>query len=228
VARLLDGDSIRAITFDLYDTLFDERSIVDFAEQGFPGKGERLVALWQHKRQEYAWLTSLMERYEDSWKLSGRALEFAAKSLGISLDAEQKEALLRASLELEPFPEAAQALNDLNSYRLAILTNASPPMFNPPLGNSGFADSFDAVFSSHEVQTYMPDPRVYRLAERKLGLVPERLLLVSAQPCDVNGAKSCGMQACWVNRKGAQWNGLGFVPDMTVGDLRELVEIVNA
>lgn len=228
MARFLRGNGIRAITFDVYQTLFDEDLVVDLADLLFPGKGMQLVSLWQRKQQEYAWVVSLMERHEDYWKLTDQALQFAAKAEGISLGFEQKESLLRAFLEQEPFPETAQALHDLQSYRLAILTNASPSMLAPLLENSGFADSFNGVFSAHEVKTFMPDPRVYRLAERRLGLVPEHLLLVSAHPSDVNGAKSCGLQACWVNRKGAQWDGLGFVPDMTVGDLRELVEIVNA
>lgn len=228
MARLLHGDGIKAIALDVYETLFDIRAVVDLAEQLFPGKGGRLVALWQRKQQEYAWIVSLMERYEDYWKLTERALQYSAKTAGITLGKEQKELLLQAFLEQEPYPEVAQAVGDLRPYRLSILTNASPAMLDPLLANSGFADNFSGVFSAHEVKTYMPDPRVYRLAERKLGLVPERLLLVSACPADVNGAKSCGLQACWVNRKGAQWDGLGFVPDMTVGDLRELVEIVNA
>lgn len=228
MARFLDDNGIRGIVFDSYGTLFNVQSVMERCDQMFPGEGRELAILWRRKQLEYTWLLSLMERYEDFWKVTDRALLFAVKALEIPLTHDQKEALLNATLDLEYFTEVGQAISDLASYRLAILSNGSPLMLKALADKNGFANTFDAIISADEVRTYKPDPRVYRLAERKLGLVPERLLLVSAHSFDVNGAKACGMQACWVNRKGGQWDSLGFLPDMTVGDLRELVEILNA
>lgn len=228
MARFLDDNGIRGIVFDSYGTLFDVQSVVDRCEQMFPGGGRELAILWRRKQLEYSWLLSLMEQYEDFWKVTDRALRFAAKALEIPMAPDQKEALLNATLNLEYYTETGQALSDLASYRLAVLSNGSPFMLKALAEKNGFASTFDAIISADEVHTYKPDPRVYRLADRKLGLAPERLLLVSAHAFDVNGSKACGMQACWVNRKGGQWDSLGFLPDMTVGDLRELVEILNA
>lgn len=57
------NDTIRAIAFDAYGTLFDVYSVGALAEQLFPGKGEALTALWRLKQIEYSFLRTLSNRY---------------------------------------------------------------------------------------------------------------------------------------------------------------------
>jgi 2-haloacid dehalogenase len=52
----------RAFVFDAYGTLFDVHSVAP----------DRLALsqLWRQKQLEYTWLRSLMNRYEDFWRVT--------------------------------------------------------------------------------------------------------------------------------------------------------------
>ncbi|HET9855077.1 MAG TPA: HAD-IA family hydrolase, partial [Methylomirabilota bacterium] len=85
----------RAFVFDAYGTLFDVHSIVDVARTIAPDP-QALSLLWRQKQLEYTWLRSLMERYEDFWVVTGQALRFAMRRLGITATEAQVAALMDA------------------------------------------------------------------------------------------------------------------------------------
>ena len=49
----------KAVLFDAYGTLFDVHSLIDMAEQLFPGRGHKLVLLWRDKQIEYSRLLTM-------------------------------------------------------------------------------------------------------------------------------------------------------------------------
>jgi epoxide hydrolase-like predicted phosphatase len=56
-----------------------------------------------------------------------------------------------------------------------------------------FAVLFDAVVISGEVGLRKPDPAIYRLAAQRLGVAPERLVLVDDLPGNLKPARALGM-----------------------------------
>src|SRR5262249_41181583 len=82
----------RAYLFDAYGTLFDVHSVIE-AARAITDDPAALSALWRQKQLEYTWLRSLMDRYEDFWRVTEDALLFALRRLGIAADEGRVHAL---------------------------------------------------------------------------------------------------------------------------------------
>jgi 2-haloacid dehalogenase len=208
----------RAFVFDAYGTLFDVHSIVDTARAITPDP-QALSLLWRQKQLEYTWLRSLMERYEDFWVVTGQALRYAMRRLGITATEAQVATLMDAYLTLLPFPEVPSALRALAGTPLAILSNGSPRMLESAVRSSGLDGVFAHVLSVDAVAMYKPSPRVYEMASRALGVEPAEILFVSSNGWDVAGASSFGFRTCWCNRANAPAEELEVTPDYEVDRL---------
>ena len=208
----------RAFVFDAYGTLFDVHSVVEAARAITPDP-QALSLLWRQKQLEYTWLRSLMGRYEDFWLVTGQALRFAIRRLGVAAGEAHIEALMSAYLTLHPFPEVPDALRALRSMPRAILSNGSPHMLESAVRSSGLAGAFDHVLSVDAVGVYKPSPRVYELAPLALGLTPGEIVFVSSNGWDVAGAAAYGFTTCWCNRANAPAEELDMTPDYEVDRL---------
>ena len=208
----------RAFVFDAYGTLFDVHSVTE-AARSLTADPHALSLLWRQKQLEYTWLRSLMGRYEDFWIVTGHALRFALRRLGITAGEAQVEALMGAYLTLSPFPEVATALAALRDRPLAILSNGSPAMLDAAVRSSGLAGVFAHVLSVDAVQVYKPSPRVYELAPRALMLAPAEIVFISSNAWDVAGAAAFGFTTCWCNRANAPAEELDVTPDYEVDRL---------
>jgi 2-haloacid dehalogenase len=213
----------RAFVFDAYGTLFDVHSVVE-AARAVTSDPQTLSNLWRQKQLEYTWLRSLMGRYEDFWVVTGQALRFALRRLGIAAGEAQVEALMSAYLTLSPFPEVPSALRALAGTPLAILSNGSPLMLERAVHSSGLAGAFAHVLSVDEVRVYKPSPRVYELAPRALGMTPGEIVFVSSNGWDVAGAAAFGFTTCWCNRANAPAEELEIAPDYEVDRLDAIAE----
>ena len=213
---------LAALVFDAYGTLFDVHSVVERCERLFPGRGAELSRLWRSKQLEYSWLRSLMGRHEDFWRLTGGALSFACRSLGLACPEQVHEELMAAYLRLETFPEVKGALADLSRVPLAILSNGAPEMLRAVVEHQGLADTFTAVISVEEARIFKPHPSVYALAPGRLGVPKEAVGFVSANSWDVAGAATFGLQAFWINRTGSPAEDLPGRPLQVLRSLDEL------
>lgn len=218
---------IKALVFDAYGTLFDVHSVISLCNQLFPDQGVALSQLWRAKQLEYTWLYSLMGRYQDFWEVTEKALVYACKALNLPCQPSSRARLMDAYLHLDPFPEVRTALHALSRYVLAILSNGSPQMLKAVVESAGMEGVFAQVISADEVRIYKPSPAVYQLAPQELGLDRASLGFVSANSFDVIGAGTFGFWTCWVNRSGATVDELGIRPDVTVGQLTDLTNVVK-
>src|SRR5499425_3180641 len=118
---------VKGLLFDAYGTLFDVHSVIE-AGRAITTDPQALSTVWRSKQLEYTWLRSLMGRYEDFWAVTGAALRFAVRRLGLQASEAQLARLLDAYLSLACFPEVAEALRRLEGRPRAILSNGSPAM----------------------------------------------------------------------------------------------------
>jgi len=220
--------SIRALVFDAYGTLFDVQA-VSKACAAVTAEPAQFVALWRAKQLEYAFLRALMRRYADFWSVTRDALRYAAAATSTPLTAEQGDLLMEAWYRVAPFPDVEPALRELSArgLPLAILSNGGPQMLARLLAATGLAQYFQALLSVDEVRTYKPDPAVYVLAKRTLGIRRADLLFVSSNFWDVAGAHAFGLRVCWVNRGGAQPDQLAVQPDHLLTSLSDLPELAG-
>ena len=216
----------RAFVFDAYGTLFDVHSVMEAARAVTPDP-QALSQLWRQKQLEYTWLRSLMGRYQDFWLVTGQALRFALRRLGITAAESQIEALMSAYLTLSPFPEVPNALRALRGRPLAILSNGSPHMLESAVRSSGLGAAFDHVLSVDAVGVYKPSPLVYDLAVRAFGLPASEILFVSSNAWDVAGAGAYCFMTCWCNRTNMPADELDVTPDYEVDRLDAILERIG-
>ncbi|MGC8491288.1 MAG: haloacid dehalogenase type II [Syntrophobacteraceae bacterium] len=221
-------DGIKGCVFDAYGTLFDFNSAVAHCREVPKEKADRLSGIWREKQLQYTWLRSLMGRHEDFWQVTGDALDYAMKSLGID-DKALRERLMNLYKTLEPFPEASGALERLKSggLKAAILSNGTPQMLQSAVESAGIAHLLDAVLSVEAAGIYKPHPSVYRLATDFLSLRTEEICFVSSNAWDAHGASAFGFKVVWCNRYGQGREILPGAPDAEVSSLAEIPAILG-
>lgn len=216
--------TLKAVVFDLYGTLFDVYSVRTQCEHIYPGHGDVLGKMWRQKQLEYTWMRTLMGQYRDFEGATLDALRYTCGSLGLPLDAAAEAHLCGAYLQLAPFPDVPQALQQLRAAGLktAILSNGSRHSIQQVVGNSGLAGAFDHLISVDEIRLFKPHPAVYQLAVETLGLAKPEILFVSCNSWDATGAKYFGYPVCWINRSGGVFDQLGVLPNTTRSDIADL------
>jgi 2-haloacid dehalogenase len=192
--------TIKAVVFDAYGTLYDTQSVAAVTEQAFPGYGEIVTQIWRIKQLEYSWLRSLMRRYEDFSVVTRESLLYTLRILGLKHDDKMLERIMEKYLHLDLYPDAAAALADMRSRKLAILSNGSPKMLNALVRNSGLDRVLDATISIDSQKVFKPAPDAYSLIETVLGVSPAEVLFVSSNPWDACGAKAFGLNVAWIER----------------------------
>jgi len=220
----------RAVLFDAYGTLFDVYSVALLAEQLFPGNGDRLAQLWRDKQIEYTHLVSMAGRYQPFWDLTRAGLRFAARRLGLALDATGEQRLMNQYRHLSAFPENLDVLSALKQRGIpaGILSNGDPAMLQVAVKSAGFAGLLDPVLSVHGVKRYKTDPAAYALGPQALALPAREILFVSSNGWDAIGATWYGYTTLWVNRGGAPLDELDAEPARTGRSLRDVLDFFPA
>lgn len=224
--RMLEG--IKGCVFDAYGTLFDFNSAAARCRDDLGGKADALSKIWREKQLQYTWLRSLMGRHSDFWQVTGDALDFAMKSLGIR-NRGLWEKLMGLYKTLDVFPEVPATLEQLKSggFKTAILSNGSPEMLLSVVNGTGITHLLDSVLSIEEAGIYKPHPSVYKLAVDSLSIGAQAICFVSANAWDAHGASAFGLKVIWCNRYGQEKEILPGAPDVEVSTLAEIPGILG-
>ena len=224
------ADPIRAIAFDAYGTLFDVHAVTSLAERLFPGRGEALSLLWRERQLEYSRLRTLSDRYAPFWQVTGDALRFACRKLGLAADAAAEQALMDQYARLSAFPENLEALRALHAMGvpLAILSNGDPRMLAAAVRGAGMDGLFAHLLSADAVRRFKTAPEVYALAPAAFGVPAGQILFVSSNGWDACGAAWYGFESFWINRAGAPAEELGVAPAASGRLLTDVVAHVRA
>jgi putative hydrolase of the HAD superfamily len=222
---------IKAITFDLDDTLWDVWPVVERAEQllhdwlgaRYPRIPERFTPL--ELRELCGEIAAARpEIAHDRTRLRKDALQLAAMRTGhLEFDVEAAFAVFYVARNaVELFEEVRPALERLaQRYTLASLSNG-----NADLRLIGLDDVFSFSLNAIEVGAAKPDPLMFELACRRLGVQPEQVVHVGDDPeHDVRGAANAGLRTVWLNRSGRDWPG-GPRADVEIGSLVELEAVL--
>ncbi|MCU0806754.1 MAG: HAD family hydrolase [Candidatus Contendobacter sp.] len=222
---------IKAITFDLDDTLWDIWPVVERAEQllhhwlavRYPRIPERFTPL---ELRELSGEVSAIrpEIAHDRTLLRKEALWLAARRTGYAeFDVEGAFAVyFVARNAVEPFAEVRPTLERLaRRYALASLSNG-----NADLRLIGLDDLFSVSLNAIEVGAAKPESLMFEEVCRLLGTPPARIVHVGDDPeHDVRGGQNAGFRTVWVNRTGRGWPG-GLPADAEISDLAELEAVL--
>ena len=99
------------------------------------------------------------------------------------------------ALVFEPVPGAPEALDMLRAQdlRLGVVANWDCALPGH-LDRLGLLDRFDTVVTSARAGVPKPDPAIFELALRELGVTADRALHVGDEPCDEEGALAAGLR----------------------------------
>jgi putative hydrolase of the HAD superfamily len=195
-------DGVRAVLFDLDDTLFPHDAWSEGMWDALAG------AAAAHGVEPGALLRTL--RAATSRDAEGaEAVEHAldcADHAGISV-APLLDVLHRfRSPTLAPYPWVPNALARLRAdVRIGLVTDGDPRVQRGKLDALGLGDAFDVVVFSDELgrEFRKPHPMPFRLALTRLDVAPEHAVMVGDRPdLDVAGAAAAGIRAIRV-RTGA-------------------------
>ena len=203
---------ISALTFDLDDTLYDNRPVIDrtmheslaFVRSYHPSLSQFDAHELNQLRQTL--LASEPEIYHDVTVWRHRALELGMRNAGLSAD----EAKAGADAAMEHFAQwrsrvdVPQETHDTlaklaEKWPLVAITNgnARPELF-------GLSDYFRFVLRAGPDGRSKPFADMYHLAAERLNLPLGHILHVGDDlTTDVAGSLRCGMQACWIKPQGA-------------------------
>jgi 2-haloacid dehalogenase len=218
------------LTFDVYTALFDvEGSLTPVVRDalGASADAREIVRAWRRKQLEFVLISGSLQRGHVSFAtLTRRALDYVLGREGRELGEGVRRDLVQAWDRLQPWPEAAPVLSELQArgHRLALLSNGDYAMLQALAARLPVA--WQAIFASDRAHAYKPNPTVYLVPLRTLGLAPTQVLHVAGSATDVMGAKAAGLPCVWSNRHHDLIVDPALMADREIADLRGLLDLV--
>jgi putative hydrolase of the HAD superfamily len=213
---------VRAVIFDLWDTL------ADFDLEAAQASERRIAERvgMPHDRFRELW------RAQDRARYVGSVAE-AFRSIGVAEEVVPELVEVRmevARRALVPRPGATETLRELRGrgLRLGLISVCSEEV--PALWeDSGFAGQFDSTVFSCSVGLTKPDPRIYRLACDELGVEAGDCLFVGDGANDeLAGAERVGMRAVLIHRPHEEpfWDDVKDWPGPRITSVPEVLDLL--
>jgi 2-haloalkanoic acid dehalogenase type II len=223
------GD-LRAVAFDLDNTLWDVGPVILRAEQRLhewlrencPRIAER-VSIEEMRAARERLARSEPHNAHDFTYLRITALAAHARECGYDAEVAERafEVFFAARNELQLYADVQPALQSLRTrYTLASLSNG-----NADLELIGLASLFSVSLNARQIGAAKPHPRCFEHLARDLRLEPPNILYVGDDPfLDIEAARAAGLRTAWMNRGHTPWPASLEPADFDVGDCRQLAE----
>lgn len=227
--------AIRAMTFDLDDTLYDNRPVIANLEQQMvawmakhhPVSGSHPVAWWIELKQALAQQRPALKHDVTLWRF--KQIEQGLKLLGY----DEQNAFLAAHQAIE---EVLRLRNQIDvpqeTHRVLALLSEKMPLIAITNGNAdpqkiGLGHYFQTVLKAGPDGFAKPFPDLFDRAQHILGVERSSILHVGDHlVTDVYGAWKNGFSSCWINDQNCQLFKAGkarILPDIEVAHLAELI-----
>jgi len=223
---------VRAICFDLDNTLWDvwpviiraEQKMYDFLAQRYPRVvASMTVEMMRAAREQTA--AAYPQMAHDFTFLRKQTLRDHAREFGYAeaMAEEAFDAFIQARNEVDLYDDVLPALERLRArYRLFTASNG-----NADLARIGLAHFFERTVAARHVGALKPDPAIFHKVIEGTDLQAGEVVYVGDDPhLDVVGARGAGMQAIWIDRQGVRWPAEIAPPAHTIRSLAELSEVL--
>jgi len=223
---------LRAVAFDLDNTLWDVGPVIVRAEQflhawlreNCPRITERLsVEDMRAARERLA--RSEPHNAHDFTYLRITTLAAHARECGYEEGVAERafEVFFAARNDLQPYPDVQPALERLRTrYAVASLSNG-----NADLERIGLARLFSVSLNARQVGVAKPHLYCFQKLALDLRLEPREILYVGDDPfLDVQAARAAGLRTAWMNRSQAPWPANLEPADVNVADCVQLADLL--
>jgi len=225
---------IRAITFDLDDTLWPFAPISERIENALhawflehsPRTAERFPISEMRALRERVF-AEFPEHAHDLGLLRRLTIERALRESGDdpALASAAYAIFFRERNRVDFYPDALDGLRRISArWPIAALTNG-----NADLAVIGIASLFQFQLGAREYGAPKPDAGLFLEACRRLGMAPAEVMHVGDHPeMDIAGAANAGLRTCWIDRGDHTWpDGLRHA-DVRVTTLTALADWLEA
>ena len=214
------------IAFDVNETLLSLAPIRTKLEGIFgedPPMGE-----WFARMLHGSLVANAIDNYRSFGDIGVESLLTVAVKRGLSLRGEDAVDVVAEMMSLPPHPDVPGALERLHDvgFVMVALTNGSTVVATDQIKNAGLEPYLQRVISVEEVGRFKPDPIPYLHAAAVMGVSIGDLTLVAAHDWDCAGATAAGAGTVFVKRPGAVWSIPADMPDVVVGDIADLADLL--
>ena len=225
--------AIKAITFDLDDTLWEIAPVITRAEcalyewlcRHYPRIAEHYsIDSLRALRQQI--VRDNPQHAHNVTYLRKESLRRAAQQCGYDGDVVAEaawEVFIEARHAVTMFDDVVPVLERLStSYRLGVLSNG-----NADIARLGLRHLFTFSLSAVQVGSAKPDRAMFARACELFDVTPAELVHVGDHPeHDIQGASAAGLRTVWINRAQLPWPG-GDRPDAEIRSLAELEALLQ-
>lgn len=204
----IDPRSIKALTFDMQGSLLDFYStIVDVGTRITDGRGVHadwsdLLDRWRHAyRDELNGIIAGTSPWKSTDAIYRSTLDPLLDGLawGTVISSQDRDQLSAAWSTLQPWPDTRPGLARLRTqFKLSTLSNGSMASIVNIVKTHDLP--FDCVLTAELVNSSKPDPRVYALAQKSLGVRADQILMVACHKYDLAAAKAFGFKVAFIPR----------------------------
>jgi len=125
------------------------------------------------------------------------------------------------------YPGVEEALAQLKSYPLAVLTNKPAAVSEEILEGLGLARYFRKIYGGNSFETKKPDPLGANTILREFGVTAPQAVMVGDSEVDVQTARNTGMLAAAVNYGFGAHDRAKYPADLYLEKLPELLSWLN-
>ncbi|MER8010744.1 HAD family hydrolase [Streptomyces sp. NPDC094149] len=231
--------SIRAVVWDVDDTLFDyttadrEGMRSHLSVEGLLAGGETPEEALARWREITDWQWARFSAGELSFEEQRR--ERIRVFLGTPLEAAEADAWFRRYMTHYEaawalFPDVVPVLDALaTSHRHAVLSNSSLTVQDHKLRTLGVHDRFETILCAAELGISKPQAGAFLAACAALDLAPHEVAYVGDHPeIDGRGAADAGLLSVWIDRNGVYTDGTAPFGPHRIASLAELPAILGA
>lgn len=224
--------SLKAVIFDLDDTLFDDTACMyaglSALTQAYHIQNIDIKQLYQRHWEIISEIDPLLFSGQiDAQEARKRRYEKLLTELGVQqpdgLEATQiyRKAYQAHWAVIEGGPELLKTLREYG-LKIGVLTNYVREVQVEKLAHCGLTPLVDVMLCVDEIPAAKPDPRSYQAICDKLKMTPAEAIMIGDNwENDVQGALSFGMRAIWLNRHSQT------VPDPKIPAVTELKDVLK-
>jgi beta-phosphoglucomutase len=122
-------------------------------------------------------------------------------------------------------PGALAALQELRKRGIKIAVASNSRNAFTIIKQVGIESLLDAIIDGHQIENSKPDPEVFLLAAKKVGVAPKNCLVVEDAVTGLESARRAGMKALGIGTKERLPNADIVVPDLSAISVDELLKL---